>query len=494
MALPVWSDQRILDQLLTGYRWYGGTITYSFPTTTASLSGATEPRSFSRLTAAQQDKATLALQLWGDLIPPTIQKSTGATDIEFGLTGDGTTYASTYFPSGGTVWFNKNESSLTAPVIGQHGFISYIHEIGHALGLDHMGDYNGSGNWTPSCFQDSTVDTVMSYFGPDWQKGEDQVAWADWTGSDGVIYAPQTPQLNDILAIQKIYGASTSTRVGNTIYGFNSNISDTTSQIFDFITNKNPIITIYDSSGADTLDLSGWTDNETIDLRPGKFSSGNAMTNNIAIAYNTIIENAVGGTGDDQFTGNRANNFLDGGDGVDRVIYNYLRKDFSFKLSGDALTVTDALPGREGVDTLVNIERVNFNDGALVLDIPQSSANSSLYRLYQASFARAPDEAGFRFWVAQSSAGDDPNSIATSFISSSEFKSKYGVDVTNAQYVDLLYQNVLDRLPDAAGQAFWVDMLQSAGLSRQDVLLSFANSPEDIAKTAANTDNGYWLV
>lgn len=494
MSLPVWTDQQVLDQLVTGNRWYGGTITYSFPITTINLSGLKELGSFEPFNTAQQDKAKLALQLWGDLIPPNMVQSTGLTNIDFALTGDGVSYASTYYPSGGTVWLNKSESSLTSPVIGQHGFISYIHEIGHALGLDHMGDYNGSGTWTPSSYQDSTVYSVESYFGPDWQKGQDQVAWADWTGADGVVYAPQTPQLNDIMAIQKIYGASSSTRTGDTVYGFHSNISDTTSQIFNFSSNKNPIITIYDSAGTDTLDLSGWTDSETIDLRPGKFSSGNAMTNNIAIAYNAIIENAIGGSGNDQFTGNNANNFIDGGAGVDVLTYNDLRKDFLFKLNGNILTVTDNISSREGVDTLTNIERVKFDDGTLVLDIPQSSTYSSLYRLYQASFARAPDEGGFRYWVDQSNKGIDFNSFASSFISSAEFKSKYGTDVSNTQYVDLLYQNVLDRLPDAEGQAFWTNKLQTAALTRQDVLLSFANSPEDIAKTAPNTDNGYWLV
>lgn len=494
LALPSWTDQRILDQLLTGTRWYGGTITYGFPTTTTNLSGSKEFGSFEPLNAAQQEKAKLALQLWGDLIPPTIVQSNGQTDVDFALTGGGVSYASTYFPSAGTIWLNKYESSLTSPVIGQHGFISYVHEIGHALGLDHMGDYNGAGDWKPSSYQDSTVYSVESYFGPDWEKGQDQVAWADWKGADGVIYAPQTPQLNDIMAIQKIYGASSSTRIGNTIYGFNSNITDARNQIFNFANNKNPILTIYDSAGTDTLDLSGWTDNQIIDLRPGKFSSGNAMTNNIAIAYNTIIENAVGGSGSDQFTGNIENNFIDGGSGVDVVSYNYLRDDFLFKLNGNSLIVTDNIHSREGVDTLTNVERVKFEDGTLVLDIPRSDTYSSVYRLYQASFARVPDEAGFRYWVDQSNNGYDSNVFASSFIASDEFKSKYGTNVSNTQYVDLLYQNILDRLPDAEGQAFWTNKLQTAALTRQDVLLSFANSPEDIAKTAPNTDNGYWLV
>lgn len=492
--LPNWTTQQILEQLNSGYKWSGSSISYSFPTTTSGLSGSAQIPTFSPLNSEQQSKAALALQLWGDLISPSIIKTSVASDIEFGLTDSESIYAQTYYPEQGTVWFNKNEPSLTTPTIGSHGFISYIHEIGHALGLDHMGIYDGSGKWTPSSYQDSTVYSVMSYFGPDWKKGQSDVAWADWTGPDNNLYAPQTPQLNDIMVIQNIYGASITTRIDNTTYGFDSNITGQLREIYDFSINKNPILTIFDSGGVDTLDLSGWSADEVIDLRPGMFSSANQMTNNIAIAYNTIIERAIGGTGNDQFTGNSANNFIDGSGGYNTVVYNEQRKDFLTKLSGNQLVVTDSIVGREGIDTLLNIERVKFSDGSLVLDIPSSANNSSLYRFYQASFARTPDEQGFRYWVEQSNKGLNISSISSNFITSDEFKTKYGTDVSNAQYIELLYKNVLDRSPDATGAAFWNSQFTNGILTKNDALVYFANSPEDVAKTAVNTDNGYWLV
>jgi Ca2+-binding RTX toxin-like protein len=192
--------------------------------------------------------------------------------------------------------------------------------LGHAFGLDHMGDYNGTGNWTPSSFQDSQVYSVMSYFGPNTGRGSSsQIAWADWVGRDGRTYSPQTPMLNDVLAIQTIYGADTTTRTGDTVYGFGSNVSGSMAAIFDFTVNANPILTIYDAAGVDTLNLSGWDTNCTINLAPGSFSSGNSMTNNIAIAYSCFIENAVGGSAADQITGNALANRLDGGAGNDSL-------------------------------------------------------------------------------------------------------------------------------------------------------------------------------
>jgi serralysin len=323
MALAKWTDQQVLNQLITGYAWSGSTITYSFPTTTNYMTGSTEKTGFTPFTSTQQAKAVLALGLWDDLIAPHMVAASGNTNIEFGNSTKGVSFAQTYFPTAGTVWFNPNYTDLKTPVIGQHGFLTLIHELGHSLGLDHMGDYNGTGNWTPSSYQDSTVYSVMSYFGPNWgsgaANGEGLVAWADWIGSDGRLYTAQTPMLNDIMAIQAIYGADTTTRTGDTVYGFHSTVGSANGGIYDFTQNANPILCIYDAGGNDTLDLSGWSTTSTISLVSGTFSSCNAMTNNISISYTTVIENAVGGAGNDMLVGNAFNNRLDGGNGDDTL-------------------------------------------------------------------------------------------------------------------------------------------------------------------------------
>jgi Peptidase M10 serralysin C terminal/Calx-beta domain/Metallo-peptidase family M12B Reprolysin-like len=386
MPAANWTDAQVLAQLKSGLRWTGSNITYAFPTSSTGMTGTTEVRGFQALTANEQLFATRALSLWDDLIATSFVKTTATTsNIEFGTStqANGVAYAQTYFPTDGTVWFNRAYSDLVNPILGQHGFLTYIHEIGHALGLNHMGNYNGAGVFTPSSYQDSTVLSVMSYFGPSWgggaANGEGLVAWADWVAADGQLYSPQTPMLNDILAIQAVYGADLTTRTGDTIYGFHSTVGAASNWVFDFTLNKNPILCVYDAGGNDTLDLSGWSTSSTISLVPGTFSSANSMTNNISIAYGCVIENAVGGAGDDVLVGNAYNNRLDGGTGNDTLtggmgndtLIGGLGTDTAiftgafadYQIGYDAATAAFTVSGgSDGIDTLFAIENFQFSN------------------------------------------------------------------------------------------------------------------------------------
>ncbi len=136
----------------------------------------------------------------------------------------------------------------------------------------------------------------------------------------------------------------------------------------------------------------------------------------------------------------------------------------------------------------------------------ENSDNANIARLYSAAFNRVPDAQGLFFWedvyannisVAAKNAGyyvalaqtNDGSgvTIADGFMQSSEFTSRYGT-LTDAAFVNALYQNVLGRGADQAGLSFWTDQL-SHGTTRAMVLVGFAESPENVSKTAAD-----WLI
>ncbi|MBI2770716.1 MAG: Ig-like domain-containing protein [Burkholderiales bacterium] len=348
MTATVWTNSQVLNQLLSGNRWTGATITYAFPTSTSGLyTGGGEGATFRSVTATQQAQLIQALATWDDLIPQSFQQTTSTTSsIEFGYTSTGIGYAHAYFPTTGSVWF-KASSDLVTLTVGSYAFLTAIHEIGHALGLNHMGNYNGTGNWTPSSFQDSIVYSVMSYFGPGAAVRSSEVADADWVAANSRNYLPQTPMLNDVMAIQSVYGASTSTRTDDTVYGFSSTVTGTAANIYNFTINQNPILTLWDSGGNDTLNLSGFSTASVINLEAGVYSSCNSMTNNIVIAYNCVIENAVGGSANDVLNGNAVANRLDGGSGNDTISGG----DGNDTLTGGA--GNDQVDGGAGTDTAV---------------------------------------------------------------------------------------------------------------------------------------------
>lgn len=384
-----WSLNEVLAQLDSGRKWTGSTISYAFPTTAGGLFSQGEATGFRAVNTQQQALMTLAMATWDELIPQGFAPGTpGSTALEFGYTSTSIGYAHAYFPTTGSIYFNATEASLVNTAVGEYGFQTFIHEIGHALGLNHMGDYNGDGNWSPSSFQDSVVLSVMSYFGPRnaAPNYSPEVAQADWVGDDQQIHAPQTPMVNDVLAIQAMYGTSTTTRAGNTTYGFNASAGGPLDRIHDFTQNPFPVLTLFDSGGTDTLDLSGWSDPSRIDLTPGAYSSGNEMTNNVAIAYSTTIENAIGGPGNDVITGNSVanrlvgnagndvinagdgddvldggagNDNLDGGAGTDTAVFSGSLASYTVNVTGNSVTLTSAATG---TDRTAGIERFQFAD------------------------------------------------------------------------------------------------------------------------------------
>jgi VCBS repeat-containing protein len=162
------------------------------------------------------------------------------------------------------------------------------------------------------------------------------------------------PLLADIMALQKLFGANTSTLGGDTVYGFNSNTGDARLSLTE--NDSRMVASIWDGGGNDTIDLSGLQSNSELDLREGAFSSFGGLKKNFSIAPGAVIENAVGGAGNDLLVGNATDNLLRGGNGNDVL---------------DGGAGNDRLFGGDGNDTITagdGRDRIAGGDGADVLD------------------------------------------------------------------------------------------------------------------------------
>jgi flagellin-like hook-associated protein FlgL len=294
----------------------------------------------------------------------------------------------------GDVWFVSTVATNSDFTPGGYGYMTALHEIGHALGLSHPFDGGSATGATLPGSTDFMRNTLMSY------TSVDRNFYLYNTGS-GVgmqgLYA-STPMVYDIASIEYLYGDVTDANLGDTTYSW----SDT----------PKIIETITDSGGTDTIDASNQTKASIIDLTPGAFSSIGLWTeadqitywsgatgvttgalttwiatqnatvsapsgvklytgeDNVAIAQSATIENAYGGAGDDQITGNTADNTLkgnqgddtiDGGAGTDTAIFSGNFSDYTITTTGGTTTV-QANSGTDGTDTLTNVEYLQFAD------------------------------------------------------------------------------------------------------------------------------------
>ncbi|MCP5028606.1 MAG: DUF4214 domain-containing protein, partial [Actinomycetia bacterium] len=120
--------------------------------------------------------------------------------------------------------------------------------------------------------------------------------------------------------------------------------------------------------------------------------------------------------------------------------------------------------------------------GDFANQVESSAGHARLWRLYQAFFLRQPDEDGFDYWVSVRSSGATLSDIAFQFAYGPEFEDRYGA-LSNSEFVDLVYDNVLCRDPDGAGRAYWVGLLDSGAITRWDMLVNFTELREYLDRT-----------
>ncbi len=360
----------------SGVLGQGATVTYAYRST-APASMPEDTSGFSRFTAAQIAQTELALLSWSDVANITFVRVgadySNSASILFGDYSSGASGAAAFgnYPgdtsfasSSGDVWVNRTLSYNATPVQGNYGGLVLVHEIGHAIGLTHPGEYDAGDGVAityahdAEYYEDSLQFTVMSYF-------DENETGADFHGA----YAA-SPMLDDISAAQQEYGVNTTTRADDTVYGFGS-----TANRPWFVATSNSstlIFAVWDAGGVDTFNFSGYSANQTIDLQPGHFSNVGGLVGNVAIALNVGIENALGGSGADTITGNTLSNRLEGRGGAD-VLYG---------LTGD-----DSLFGGDGADQIYGGDGNDHLNGGAGGDLIDGGAGYDLVRYDDAAGA-----------------------------------------------------------------------------------------------------------
>jgi hypothetical protein len=183
-----------------------------------------------------------------------------------------------------------------------------------------------------------------------------------------------------------------------------------------------------------------------------------------------------------------ANGAIDGQGGVDTVVFAGPRANYTVAKETWGYGVTDKV-GSGGHDAVINVERLQFDDTGVALDI--NGAAGQAFRLYQAALDRPAESAGLGFWIYQLDRGLSLDDMVQDIINTQpEFIQKYGSNPTDAQFVNLLYANVLHRAPDAAGYDFWVKALTNHDTTHVGIVKFFSESPENQAQVIGSIQNG----
>ncbi len=486
------SHKTYIDALLAGIKWGGPTgsgaeISLSLPyfeMDTAwwvrEYSARDEPRSFP-VYALSQEQAILGAQAvmeWAavaDLGFTYVAEDSASTigDIRVTMIEDYTrpgTWGWGYYPSvaaaGGDVWVNAlavdGDWSLSSSNLG-----SFIHELGHALGLKHPFEdgITLSGEWSEF---ESTQYSVMSYTDHPYAQFRTVTETPGGYSWEMAAIQPSTPMLFDIAAIQYLYGANMHHAVSDDVYTFDPH--------------KPFLKTIWDAGGNDTISVENFTEPCVIDLRAGRYSSIPIKsdplptwaaqadppnlydgTDNLAIAFDVVIENAIGSSAADVILGNDADNLLvgNGGDdlidgfgGIDTLVRSERAAQVEVvKLDGASRFDFEVRGARDGVDRIENVERIKFSDSGLALDLDGAAGQTA--KLLGATFgAQSVNNPGFvKVGLDLLDGGMAYTELATLAVGAAGA-------ITHAQVVDLLWFNIVGSHPSAEHRQPFIDMLE----------------------------------
>lgn len=321
----------------------GSVLTYSFMDAPSSHAKGAEVSSFAMMNESQRQAVRDVLQQYSEIAGISFVETSSSGTLQFADYYLKNKTAAYTWNLGLTseIWVNRAAPGYDQPLVGNLAYQTLMHEIGHALGLKHPGNYGaGEAPFLPKA-QDNTQYSVMSY------NHRTDIRFLDAVPTGNNTYdfkyttvADSTPMLFDIATLQFLYGANHDSRSGDDIYSF-----DPATPFFQ---------TLWDSAGFDSISLANFSASGVIDLRAGHFSNVPIVTdaipkgysggttpsykgiNNLAIAYGAVFEQAEGGSGNDTLIGNEFDNWLIGGLGKDTLSGGLGQDTFVLCHAGDS--------------------------------------------------------------------------------------------------------------------------------------------------------------
>lgn len=439
------------------------TVTFSFvESAPASGTGASGFRAFtSAERAVVRDILKAVSDVTGIAFTET-QDAGGGGQMRFGVSQQAATKGVAHAPGtssdAGDIWMDVE--SMVSLAIGSEGRAALMHEIGHALGLRHPRNVDAGDAWAQQwrASDDSTSYSVMSQVA-----SPDGLFRSDWGAMD-------------VAALRHLYG-SEAVNTGNNVHELvDGDVEGQTSVI--------------DDGGYDTVDASASTLGVSIDLTPGHRSSvgvtaqGLVAVDNITLGLDTWIEAAIGSAHDDvlvgnslanRLTGDLGNDWLDGGDGIDVAVFAGDRADYEPSSAFGFFYLT-AADGQSGFDTLINVERLAFDDVNVALDVDGDAG--TVAKVIGAVFgAAAVDNTAYvGIGLGLLDGGMSDEALAALAL---------GVMVPGLGHqavVQLVYTNVVGFAPSADQLALFKGMLDSGAMTPAGLVIMASNTSLNLEK------------